>query len=483
MTTRTARRTRTARTARRALALPCALGLAASLVSCGTQVGSSGSGGGSALPVLHIGERMGTPATVGTSTGPDDPYPLVGTLPSGPAQAPVHRFGSDPVPAATVTALATAVGLSGTVQRHARGVVVSSPAGELRVRDGGSWSYWRADDLCPPTRVDVESADPNSVAMGCAVSPTDATIVAAPPKNPEITAAPVLDAAGVGALPARVDDRDATSDVTVQASIGGARVSGLSTVVTVDARGVLSAYGVLGQPAEGPAYPLLPAATALGWLRAQPRPEIAISCAVGQTCRGVGPQKVTGAELGLLPVYDGPEQILVPAWLFTIEGSDQPAAVVAVADEFLAAPEVLVPSGSETPVPPGTGDPGAGSSGGSGGSSTDPGLSAEPVPVPTASDLPLPVQGYISITSASLSPDGRTLTLTGWGGICDRYAGQVREDSRRVYALITSTPQSDGNACAAMAKVINVDVTLAAPLGSRTVVDETSNSERVVPVS
>ncbi len=83
----------------------------------------------------------------------------------------------------------------------------------------------------------------------------------------------------------------------------------------------------------------------------------------------------------------------------------------------------------------------------------------------------------------SVSADGRTLTLRGWGGTCATYAGTAREDSRHVYAQITSTPQGAGEACNAMAVQIEVDVELDSPLGNRTVVDETSNTERVVPVS
>lgn len=280
------------------------------------------------------------------------------------------RFGTGAVPGATVTRLAAALGLSGTTARHAHGVVVDSTGGTLRVRDGGAWSYTRHDELCPGQQVDVDSPDLNGVAASCAVGPDTAAAKAKAPRDPKATAAPVLDAAGVGSTTATVDAYGDEATVSVAPVVGGAATVGLTTAVVVDAQGVRSAYGVLGEPSEGPAYPLISAAQGLDQLRAAPRPEIAISCPLGSTCPGVGPQRITGASLGLMVAWDGGEQILVPAWLYDVDASTVPLPVVAVADRYLADPD-----------PGQTGDPGS-SGGGSSGSAIPPGEPATPEPAP-----------------------------------------------------------------------------------------------------
>lgn len=449
----------TTSTIRAALLAPAALATALLLAACGNQVAG---GSGTDLPVLHIGARAATFGDTG-SGAPDDPYPLVGTLPTGPSTAAVLRYGSAPVPAATVTRLAAALGLSGSATRHAHGVVVDSRAGTLNVRDGGQWSFWRTDDLCPSQRVDVDSADPDSLAVGCAVSPPG-TATPAKPVDPRRTAEPVLAAAGVGTTTADVDDQGEVAVVSVDPVVASVPTTGIATAVLVDARGVRSAYGVLGEAAEGPAYPVITAAQALSVLRSQPRPELAIACAVGQTCPGVGPQKVTGATLGLMAASDSGERILVPAWLFAIEGSSVPAAVVAVVDRYLADPEPVDGGGGSSSVP--------GSSGGAVPPS-DPGTGPEPGP--TASDLPLPVGSPTAyqVTSYAVSADGTTLTLRTEGGVCTDYAGAAVETARSVTVSIQGTwNQATDVACPAIAKVVEVPVALRTPLGGRTVVDE-----------
>lgn len=439
------------------------------LTGCGATVVGGGSGGD--LPVLHVGARSAAAAKDASGAGAGtDRYPLVGTLPAGPASAPVYRLGSEPVPAATVTALAASLGLSGSAVRHAHGVEVSGSAGTLRVRDGGAWSFWRADDLCPPTRVDVDAADPIAVAVGCAIAePGTPSPKPAPPQDPATTAAPVLGAAGTGPASAHVVEQGEWSDVVVAARVGGTDVVGLDTVVRVDARGVRAGYGTVGAPAEGPAYPLVSAADALEALRSSPAPEIAIACAIGQDCPGIGPHRVTGASLGLMAAYDGGEQVLVPAWLFAIEGSDTPAAVVAVADRYLADPQPVGGSGGSggSAVPPVSAEPGSPGAG-----PTDPGLSPEPVP--SASDLPL---ASYAVTSYSVASDGRTLTVRTEGGICTAYRAEATESADQVRVLITGTPTNGPDqACPAIAKVVEEQVVLDAPLGDRTVVDAGSGA-------
>lgn len=158
------------------------LGLVSALVlsACGTQVAGAGQ-----PPVLRIGStnvsQVGAamdaarPAAAGiaksgSSTNPD-PYPLHGSLPTGPASAPVYRYADAQVAEARVTSLAAVLGISGAADRHAHGWKVSSMAGTLLVRDGsGQWSFSRTDNQCPMYTVDVDSANGAVSGVGCAVS-------------------------------------------------------------------------------------------------------------------------------------------------------------------------------------------------------------------------------------------------------------------------------------------------------------------------
>ncbi|MFN8146686.1 MAG: hypothetical protein U0R76_04380 [Candidatus Nanopelagicales bacterium] len=458
----------TTSTLRGAALLPIAAAAALLLTACGNVVAGSGSGSGSDLPVLRIGARPAAAADAGPSA-PDDPYPLVGTLPTGPATAPVHRYGTAPVPDATVTGIAAALGLSGSTVRHEHGVVLTSRGGELRVRDGGAWSFSRTSVLCPGVQVDVDHADLQGLATSCASSgPGGPGSPAAPaPADAKAAAAALLAAVGDSALPARVETYGSTALVTVGATVGGARTTAVSTSVTVDADGVASAYGVVGEPAEGPAYPLISAAQALDVLRAMPRPAMEIYCPKGSSCPVQGPQRITGADLGLVSAYDGDEQVLVPAWFFSVDGSTDPVTVVAVADRYLADPEPVGGTGS--------GGGSVGGSSGSGGSAIPPGEPASPEPAqpaPSASDLPLPVSPGYRVSSYSVSSDGRELTLRTEGGVCTDYAGAVDETATTVTATVTGTPSGGaGQVCPAIAKAVEVTVALQTPLGDRTVVD------------
>ena len=164
--------------------------------------------------------------------------------------------------------------------------------------------------------------------------------------------------------------------------VDGLPTWGLRTLVDVDRLGVLGALGVPSRPAAGDAYPIITAAAALDLLRAMPRAEPAIACAVGSSCPGTAPQVVTGARLGLTMAYDDGSPVLVPAWLFSLEGTDDPVAVVAVERRYLADP--APPDGS------GSSGAGSGSSTGSSGSAV-PRAEASTGPTPPPPSLPRPV--------------------------------------------------------------------------------------------
>ncbi len=476
--------TSTSTTRGRVVATAGALATVLGLAACGSQVAGSGASG--SLPLLRIGassygatDAVARASGSGATGASQDPYPLTGTLPSGPSSAAVYRFSADATSRDDVAALASALGVTGTPVRHQHGWEVSAKSGDVRVHDGGtSWSYSRGTSECPSYAVDIDNADGAISSSGCAVAvPPTATAATPAPSAPTDSVAlsaaqHVLSAAGLDPAPARVlagADGYPVRTVVLDPTVGGLRTSGARTVVDVGAGGALGAMGVLATPTPGDSYPIVSAAAALDLLRAMPRPEMAIACVQGKACPGVGPQPVTGAVLGLSMAYDAGAPVLVPAWLFTVAGSDEPVPVVAVERAYLADPTQSpnpVGSGPDaTSAPnPGTSDGGSGSVPGSSGGSGP----ATPVPV---TEPPVPV---LAAQWASLGKDGRTLVLGGMGGVCDDYSGVAAETSTTITVSILATPKTPGGVCPAVAKEFTVTVALAAPWDNRMIVDKVS---------
>ncbi|MGC5412467.1 hypothetical protein ACPXCX_53785, partial [Streptomyces sp. DT225] len=78
----------------------------------------------------------------------------------------------------------------------------------------------------------------------------------------------------------------------------------------------------------------------------------------------------------------------------------------------------------------------------------------------------------------SYSADGRTLSVTFWGGVCSTYTAGAREDGDAVRVTVTEK-KDPGKVCVMVAKELTRTVTLERPLDGRKVVDEASGS--VVP--
>jgi hypothetical protein len=148
---------------------------------------------------------------------------------------------------------------------------------------------------------------------------------------------------------------------------------------------------------------------------------------------------------------------------------------VAVADQYLAdptpAPEPTTGTGGGSAVPP---DPGQtdtpveppsvepGDPGTSGGGSD--GSGGEPV-----------APGSPAVEKAYVDSDGRTLALTGWGGVCSEFTAIADESATTVKVQVVerSTLGPDG-ACVDMAQEWKAVVELEAPLGDREIVDATT---------
>ena len=198
-----------------------------------------------------------------------------------------------------------------------------------------------------------------------------------------------------------------------------------------------------------------------------PQPEIAIACVQGRVCPGVGPRVVTGAHLGLMLASDAGAPVLVPAWLFTIKGSDDPVAVVAVDPSYLGDPAPGRSDGASSPPNPAT-------SATAPGATSAPGASAGGAgPVSGVADLPArDVPASLPVTNLTASADGRTLVQHLTGKHCEDYAGEVTESTSGLDVQVTASRSAGVSAaCPAGSRPVDLTVTLATPLGDRTVVD------------
>lgn len=308
-----------------------------------------------AAPKLHIGHGTAAaliaPAMGGVSAGQ---YVLAGDLPTQPTHARVWRWpAGQAVGRGDVARLAAALGITGTPQRHAHGWVVTGPAGEVHVRDGGSesWTYARADlENCPPYMIDVDSNQ--NVGSGCAMAmPTVAvapaspgSTVSAPPPPPPPSPGPddaatvaaahdLLAGLGISGSQHVLPGGPGVSTLSVSPTLASLPTEGLEISVDVDARGIRSGTGFLAFPKASDDYPLRTAKSAFDDLAKLPRPMIAQYCPAGPapaSCPPPKPMQVTGATLGLALRMDDSSPVLVPAWFFAVAGSSQPIAIVAV---------------------------------------------------------------------------------------------------------------------------------------------------------
>jgi hypothetical protein len=231
-------------------------------------------------------------------------YVLAGTLPTEPTHAPIWTWQSGKASESDVTKLASALGLSGTPQRHAYGWELTTSAGDLRVRDtdGEQWSYNRADTVpCPAYQTDIDNADGASVGFGCAVAATDPGTLKPPAQGPDEATTKAAAATLLSKLDVTGSEQfnasSPTSTLTVAPQIDGMPTQGIETNVDVDAKGIRAATGRLVAPKAGDDYPLQTAAAAFKSLADRPMPMIAQYC---------GPMPVESGPVPPVPVASGP---------------------------------------------------------------------------------------------------------------------------------------------------------------------------------
>lgn len=247
----------------------------------------------------------------------------------------------------------------------------------------------------------------------------------------------------------------AVSSDTALAALAAALVSQPPTIAE-DGTATVETLPVDVDP--GAAYPLVTARDAWDAYVRTPRPVPLMACPQSQDdsaptgCAG-GPATVTGARLGLSLQWSAGEALLVPAWLFDVEGADQPLVQVAVDPAYVVADD----SGGGTG---GSIDSG-GSTGGSPGTVTpEPGVA------------PPPADRMTRFTSVTAAADGRSLAVTFWGGVEDCYGYQVRaEEAADVVELTLQERSRHDGPCIELAQEYTRTVALRAPLGDRPVLD------------
>lgn len=401
-------------------------------------------------------------------------YIVTGPLPQGqPDDAPVWTFEGSP----DLTKLRQALG-DGVMRNHR------------------AW-WWNqcAKDL--PVRDDDAADQPVS---GCAVaspvSPDGKQPAPKPALNADAVRAkakPVFDAVGLDVAKAQVQTSEYGGSVSLTPAVGLLRVSGWMTRVDVGPDMVVNnASGYLGGPTKGDVYPLISAQEAVDKIPSFARMDICMAAPDGKGCVEPPAPEITGGEVGLqlLSTSKG-EQLLVPAWLFTVKGSEEPLAQIAVDPEFLG----TEPEPTEVPVPgetkPGTEPGGGGSDPGDGGGSVPPDGGTVPPPMgkpdpptsdPGTSPPPPAEQGREPLAFDQAFRGSTTSSVVvqfGQSGRCPRtgVTHQVKETPEAVYVVLEADAYPRDRACTANYNPVKVTVKLASALGNRTVYDASRNAE------
>ncbi|WP_146057095.1 MULTISPECIES: hypothetical protein [unclassified Streptomyces] len=268
-------------------------------------------------------------------------------------------------------------------------------------------------------------------------------------------------------LPAeRADTSQVDGDqrvVAVDPAVDGYATYGWSTRLAVGPDGrIVNGFGSLLTPVADDSYPLIGAEEALAELNG----------GTAEPSDGARVVEVTGAELGLGYESSDGEPVLAPTWLFSVDDEAtfvtnpswyrvshlavEPALVTGVAGSWPGGGADLgAGEPGSGPVEPGTGGDTPAHQGGAPGA---PGDAMAPPPGP--------------LTGLEPYGDGATeLTYWNWTGVCGDYTAVARETEDTV--TVELLHESDGNdVCVLMAVSKPFTVTLEAPIGDRTVLDE-----------
>ncbi|MFF1917639.1 hypothetical protein ACFVYE_40070 [Streptomyces sp. NPDC058239] len=436
--------------------------------------GSSGSGERTP-PLLTLDKRTGDPTAPdgsspgippGIAPGEPDPhggqvvYRASGKLPEGPRTAAVQR-AEGTVSATEVARLAKALGVQGTPRAEGASWKVgsdgdgSNPVLRVNKQAPGTWSFARygsgGTDNCESTTV----CSSRKLAPGGSGSPVSESVARA-------AAAPVLKA--VGQDDAALDARQLMGSVRVVNAdpvVDGLPTYGWSTGIQVGSGGeVVGGSGQLKGLEKGDSYPVISAGEALKQLN-------------GAASRTDGRTDVGGCATPV-PLQDGLKS--PKAHCGTRTGAERPTTTVTVdkavfglTKQYVAGKQTLVPSWLFSVRP---------AAGGTGGTvsqiALDPAYLAKDAPAtpPPPGDTEKSRRQILSYNA-----DGRTLSVTFWGGVCSKYAASATEDGKTVRVTVTESQPAEKKVCIMIAKELTRTVTLDAPLGDRTVVDAASGGD------
>ena len=348
-------------------------------------------GAGSAADAVAPARAATTPESGTTQTGA---YRLTGELPSGhPADAPVYTLAGP----YDTSRLAKALSREGLTTQHASWwwsscTTAPAPVGAPDAKPAepvpNSTKEMPAGPG-PSTSPEPSSAPADDPVSSCAVSSGvsggvvtsgggsssgSGTTEPAPPPEPTTpsmsdlqardAAHPVFAAVDLSITDAHVSITPYGASVWVDPVVNGLPTSGYTTRVELNQdRQITWASGFLGDPARGDSYPLVPAREAFDAIPIPPAMDM--MCPVtpdGKGCLPPVPPEITGAVLGLdLRQTSGGDQVLVPAWLFDVKGSDQPLGQIAIAEKYLGNPEPTAEpgTGKGTTTDPGQSEPGS----------------------------------------------------------------------------------------------------------------------------
>ncbi|MET7651368.1 hypothetical protein [Streptomyces sp. NPDC005486] len=412
---------------------------------------SSGNGTPSALLLDDYSGGTGTSQgrTNGIAPGEPNPYGVTyradGTLPDGPASAPVY-WAKGEVTKDGVARLAEALGAEGTpvvdgeAWKVGAGNDGSGPVLRVNRQAPGMWTFSR---YAPGTDNCTGATDK---CAGTSVTPTGDPVSEETAKK---AAAPVLEA--VGQDGAEVDASQVMGTqriVNADPVIGSLPTYGWTTGISVNAQGeVVGGNGQLEAPSKGDTYPLLSAREALDALNAAPGTDhrmgiggcaspVPLKDRLESPCgSSTGAPKgetatVEDAVLGLAPHTSGGRQVLVPSWLFEVKASG-------AADGYTVTQPAVEPAY----------------------------LKSATTPTPTASSSSktrdVQVDGY--------TVEGKELTVSFTGGVCADYKAKAAESGDEIKVTVTETPWPD-KICILIAKEYHQMVRLDEAPGDRKVV-------------
>ncbi len=462
MTNQTMRRIAPFAAAAAVLAVVLGIAVAAQLGDADRRGRDTANAGGSSAAPLQLD---GTRDSAGAFTPNSGRYVLSGDLPDGPDAANVRSFV--PPQRSAVVAFARALGLAPSRTRTTGSMLFVAREATLTVEETGAyrWFYSAKPQGC------IEQSSPDGVTHDLLACPEPQTSssqsnpVAPAPSAEEArrSSRPVFVAAGLDPDEAVVTPAGSGFvAVVVQPTIDGMPAAGLETAVTVGADGVVSAYGWLAETRSGASYPVISAKEALAQLTTMPQPLADRACpepaddATADDACGRGDVAIVGARFGLSMQWGDNRPLLVPSWLFEVDGSSHPIAQVAVAPAYLAGPPSSPPPG--------------------GGSGSDPGA-------PTSTDVPPDEPGdpmepaeptkESRFTSVAVSEDGRTVTVTFYGGVpeCNTYELLAKEAADAVYLTVAHSTPPNAGACIEIAELREASVSLAEPVGDRRLID------------